>query len=128
VHDLVSRHGREVDRRDPADRDGARRRGRSTPLALTLCRSTWRDAHSGEIRWSEPYENDLSDPFAEKPSPWPKILIAVVILWIAYALLNRMGFIHDWTNGRLGSPRPAVEQKATGDAKPGEPAPADAAK
>lgn len=71
---------------------------------------------------------DLSDPFAEKPSPWPKIILVVVILWVAYALLNRMGFIFDWTNGRLGVQRPTVEQKARTDAKPGEPATIDAAK
>jgi len=64
---------------------------------------------------------DLSDPFAEKPSPWPKIIIALVVLWILFAILNRMGFIFDWTNGRLGTQKPRVEQ--AGGSTPGVLAP-----
>ncbi len=59
---------------------------------------------------------DLSDPFAEKPSPWPKLITVVVILWIAYALLNRMGYIYDWTHGRLGTPNQAAVASPTAPA------------
>lgn len=55
---------------------------------------------------------DLSDPFADKRSPWPRIIITVVLLWIVLAVLNRMGFIYEWSNGRLGTERKVAEQKA----------------
>jgi hypothetical protein len=52
-------------------------------------------------------ERDLVDPFAEKKSPWPKLIALALVLYIAYAILNKMGYIHDWTNGRLGTERKA---------------------
>lgn len=57
-------------------------------------------------------KRDLSDPFAEKRSPWPKIIIFLVILWIAYAILNKMGYVYEWTKGRLGNPRPVAAELA----------------
>jgi hypothetical protein len=58
-------------------------------------------------------QRDLVDPFAEKKSPWPKIIVVVIVLVVVYAILNNMGFINDWTNGRLGTPKPVkVEQPA----------------
>ena len=66
-------------------------------------------------------QRDLVDPFAEKKSPWPKVIVVVILLVLAYVVLNKMGFIYDWTNGTLGSPKAAkVEQAAPA-------APADAA-
>lgn len=53
-------------------------------------------------------ETDWADPFAEKKSPWPTIIGVVVVLWIAYAILNSLGYINDWTNGRLGKPRNTI--------------------
>jgi hypothetical protein len=50
-------------------------------------------------------QRDLTDPYAEKKSPWPTIIVVVILLWIAYAVLNGMGYIHEWTHGRLGQPR-----------------------
>jgi hypothetical protein len=47
-----------------------------------------------------------ADPFAEKKSPWPKIIVMVFVLILAYVALNKMGYIYDWTNGRLGDPKP----------------------
>jgi hypothetical protein len=75
-------------------------------------------------------QRDLVDPFAEKKSPWPKIIVLVVLLIIAIAVLNKMGFIFDWTNGRLGTERPVKVEKevpapappAGSLAKPAEPA------
>jgi hypothetical protein len=49
------------------------------------------------------------DPFAEKRSPWPKVVVAVLILIATCAILNKLGFIYDWTHGRLGDPRPKAE-------------------
>jgi hypothetical protein len=78
----------------------------------------------------------LTDPFAEKKSPWPKIIIAAIVLLIAYAVLNKMGYIYDWTNGRLGVPKPkpapVVVQTPSVTvevpAKPAEPAKSEPAK
>ncbi len=58
-------------------------------------------------------QRDLVDPFAEKKSPWPTIIVLVILLVIAYVVLNKLGYIYDWTNGNLGDPRkPRVEQAA----------------
>jgi hypothetical protein len=68
-------------------------------------------------------QRDLVDPFAEKKSPWPKIIVLVFVLVLVYVALNGMGYIYDWTNGRLGDPRPLKVEKAA----PAAPAPAAAA-
>lgn len=67
-------------------------------------------------------QRDLVDPFAEKKSPWPKLIGLLVILWLAYAALNKMGYIYEWTNGRLGVPRPLKAEPAAAAplAKPAE--------
>ncbi len=68
-------------------------------------------------------QRDLVDPFAEKKSPWPKVIVFVIVLAIAYAVLNKMGYIFEWTKGRLGDQRPVVvvpqapADKAAADAK-----------
>jgi hypothetical protein len=62
-------------------------------------------------------QRDLVDPFAEKKSPWPKVIVLIVLLVIAYAVLDKMGFIYDWTNGRLGTAKPVKVEKAAADAK-----------
>lgn len=60
-------------------------------------------------------QRDLTDPYAEKSSPWPKLIVLAIILYAAYALLNNLGFIHQWTNGRLGIEKkaPAAEKGAS---------------
>lgn len=65
-------------------------------------------------------QRDLLDPFAEKKSPWPKIMVLVVILWITYAILNNLGYINEWTNGRMGTPKAA--KPAAEVVKPADPA------
>ncbi|HOC55750.1 MAG TPA: hypothetical protein PKI20_09030 [Verrucomicrobiota bacterium] len=56
-------------------------------------------------------QRDMVDPFAEKKSPWPKVIVLVILLVLAYVVLNKLGYIYDWTNGNLGDPRkPKVEQ------------------
>jgi hypothetical protein len=47
-------------------------------------------------------QRDLVDPYAEKKSPWPKVLVVALFIYIVYAVLNHLGFINDWTGGRLG--------------------------
>jgi len=47
-------------------------------------------------------QRDLVDPYAEKKSPWPKVLILALLAYIAWAVLNHFGLIHAWTGGRIG--------------------------
>ena len=67
-----------------------------------------------------PAESDDANPFAEKKSPWPKVIVFVILLVIACLVLNKMGYIYDWTNGRLGTEKPAKAQ--SGSAVPAAPA------
>jgi hypothetical protein len=72
-------------------------------------------------------QRDLIDPFAEKKNPWPKIIIVTaVLLFLLYRLLvfsydflNHMGYIHEWTNGRLGEPRREKVEKVEKITPPG---------
>lgn len=76
-------------------------------------------------------QRDIVDPFAEKKSHWPKVMVLVILLSLAYAALNKMGFIYDWTNGRLGDPKPVrVDRNVSSPAAPADGAakPAEAAK
>jgi len=57
-------------------------------------------------------QRDLADPYAEKKSPWPKLIVLAIILVLAYMLLNKMGYIYEWTNGRLGTEKPLKAEKA----------------
>ena len=68
-------------------------------------------------------QRDLVDPFAEKKSPWPKIIVLAFALILVYAALNGMGYIYEWTNGRIGEPRPLKVEKHV----PAAPAASDAA-
>ncbi|MFH1571732.1 MAG: hypothetical protein ABIL09_27330 [Gemmatimonadota bacterium] len=43
------------------------------------------------------------DPFAERPSLWPKVLAALVVLGFAWSLLNDFGLVHRLTGGSWGS-------------------------
>jgi len=52
-------------------------------------------------------QRDLVDPFAEKKSPWPKVIMFLVFLIVVFVLLNKLGYIHDWTKGRIDEPKPA---------------------
>lgn len=58
-------------------------------------------------------QRDLVDPFAEKKSPWPKLIGVALVLYIIYAIFNNLGFVYQWTGGRMGiEKKPALEQKA----------------
>ena len=63
------------------------------------------------------------DPYAEPSSPWPKVIVFLIILALAYVGLDKFGKIHEWTDGKLGKPaKAAVETPAAAPA----PAPAPA--
>jgi hypothetical protein len=54
----------------------------------------------------------MTDPFADKKSPWPKVVVAALVLVFLYAIFNRMGYIYQWTKGRLGDPTQAQLESA----------------
>lgn len=58
-------------------------------------------------------ERSLEDPYAEKKSAWPKIIVFLAILAIAFVVLNKMGLIHKWTNGSVGRPKTVITTPAT---------------
>jgi hypothetical protein len=47
-------------------------------------------------------QRDLADPFAEKKSPWPKIILVLIILGLALVVLNKLGLIYKWSGGHFG--------------------------
>ncbi|MCX6928886.1 MAG: hypothetical protein NT154_37600 [Verrucomicrobia bacterium] len=57
-------------------------------------------------------QRDLVDPFAEKQSPWPKVIVVLILLIVAFVVLNKLGYIYKWTNGTLGTERPVRVEKA----------------
>jgi hypothetical protein len=63
-------------------------------------------------------QRDLVDPFAEKKSPWPKVIVFVILLVIACVVLNKLGYLYDWTG--IGTKRPTQAQ--TNSAVPAAPA------
>ena len=52
-------------------------------------------------------DRDLVDPFAEKKSPWPRIILVAVLFVLVCLVLDKLGFVYEWTDGRLGNPKPA---------------------
>jgi hypothetical protein len=42
-------------------------------------------------------EVSLRDPYAEKPNPWPKVIVVLVILLLALYYLNDRGKLREWT-------------------------------
>ena len=47
-------------------------------------------------------QRDLLDPYAEKKSPWPKLVVFAILIYLIFTGLNYLGFVNDWTGGRLG--------------------------
>ncbi|MHC1769813.1 MAG: hypothetical protein AB9869_36950 [Verrucomicrobiia bacterium] len=62
-------------------------------------------------------QRDLADPFAEKKSPWPALIVMALIVIGAYVVLDKLGYIHEWTQGRLGKPK-AVQQQQPEQPRP----------
>jgi len=48
-------------------------------------------------------QRDIVDRFAEKKSPWPRIIVLLLVAYLAYMFLDRGGFINQWTGGRFGT-------------------------
>jgi len=60
-------------------------------------------------------KRSLKDPYAEKKSPWPAIIVVLLILAAAAYILNEKGKFHDWFGfGKQVAPEP-VEVKETKD-------------
>jgi hypothetical protein len=47
-------------------------------------------------------QRDLKDPYAEKKSPWPKVIIFAILVYLAYFALDQLGYINKWSGGRIG--------------------------
>ncbi len=64
-------------------------------------------------------EYNAVDPFAEKASPWPKLIVLAVVLFLAYSVLDKLGKINEWTDGKFGTPaKAAVEAPAVATPAP----------
>jgi hypothetical protein len=61
-------------------------------------------------------QRDLTDRFAEKQNPWPKLIVLALVLYIVYVILSNLGFIYQWTDGRMGiEKKPAAKQDSSGN-------------
>ena len=67
-------------------------------------------------------QRDLIDPFAEKKSLWPKVIVILILLVAAGLVLDKLGYIFNWTDGHFGTQK-AAPVVAKVPAAP--PAPAD---
>jgi hypothetical protein len=47
-------------------------------------------------------QRDRTDPYAEKKSPWPKVIVLALLVYCAYFALDHLGFVNEWTRGRIG--------------------------
>ena len=57
-----------------------------------------------------------ADKYAEKPSVWPKLLLAAFILWFIWAFLNdSQGRLYNWTDGKYGTPPLSVREQIAKD-------------
>jgi hypothetical protein len=54
---------------------------------------------------------NLLDPYAEKKSPWPSIIVLVILLWLTYVTLDKWGYLSEWTDGRIGTPKVLIMPK-----------------
>jgi hypothetical protein len=60
-------------------------------------------------------QRDLTDPYAEKKSPWPKVAVLALLIYLAYATLNHFGFINKWSGGFIGLKREGLAKSAAID-------------
>lgn len=56
-------------------------------------------------------QRDIRDPYAEKSSPWPRLIVVAFVLYVAWTVLNHVGLVNTWSGGRVGKAAPveAVE-------------------
>ena len=69
-------------------------------------------------------QRDLTDPYAEKKSPWPRLIILAIIIYAAYAGLDHFGYINTWSRGFIGHKRAGAEKAAVIGNVPAQAAPA----
>lgn len=43
-----------------------------------------------------------TDPYAQKKSPLPRLLILALLFYVAFLTLNHFGLVNKWTDGKLG--------------------------
>jgi hypothetical protein len=53
----------------------------------------------------------VDDPFAERPSVWPKLIGFVVIVCFIYSLLNSFGYVYTLTGGKMGQSTEEIQRK-----------------
>lgn len=58
-------------------------------------------------------QRDLTDPYAEKSSPWPKVIVFLIIVAVVGVLLDRKGYIHRWTGYGTAVTAPEKIEPAT---------------
>jgi len=71
-------------------------------------------------------QRDLVDPYAEKKSPWPKVIVLALIAYGVYLALDHLGFVNEWTGGRFGLKKGHIENTAVIEKK--SPAASESAK
>lgn len=42
------------------------------------------------------------DPFAERKSPWLRIVVTALLIYGCFTVLDSLGFVYEWTGGRVG--------------------------
>lgn len=48
-------------------------------------------------------ERSLVDPYAEKSSPWPKVVLLLLLLALIVVILNNYGLLNVWSSGCFGT-------------------------
>jgi hypothetical protein len=61
---------------------------------------------------------DMVDPYQEKKSPWVRLVVAALFVYLAYTGLDHFGFVNEWTHGKIGKQR-SVPAQVTGETVPG---------
>jgi Ca2+-binding EF-hand superfamily protein len=59
---------------------------------------------------------DLFDPYAEKKSIWPKIIVSVLLVYLLYIGSNHFGYVYKWTGGNIGTNKESM-QSANSESK-----------
>ena len=66
-------------------------------------------------------QRSLVDPYAEKPSPWPKVIVVLVVLLLALYYLSQNGKLYDWTGIGTRVERPQQSQQKGTQQPPAKP-------
>ncbi|NLG18353.1 MAG: hypothetical protein GX556_13555 [Fibrobacter sp.] len=46
---------------------------------------------------------DRTDPYAQKKSPLPRLLLLALLIYVAFLTLNHFGLVNEWTDGKFGT-------------------------